>query len=61
MFEVFSALVLLLKLIYRMLGMTVILPGFCMCVDFSDFQVSLYKYSIFFQKYLTYYFLMLCF
>ena len=50
MFEVFSALVLLLKLIYRMLGMTAILPGFCMCLDFSDFQVSLYKYSIFFFK-----------
>ena len=35
MFGVFSALVLLLYVIYRMLGMTAILPGFCMCVDFS--------------------------
>ena len=35
MFGAFSALVLLLQLIYRMLGMTALLPGFCMCVDFS--------------------------
>ena len=37
-FGVFYALVLLLQLIYRMLGMTAILPGFSMCVDVIVFN-----------------------